>query len=68
LPLYLLQAVLVTVKTITVLSEAIDNIHKMNPTNPIETAKATSLFIGLSAVWFLTMVLYCKFTFHFNNW
>lgn len=49
-----IAAVLVTVKSITVLSEAIDNIYKMNPTNAIiETAKAASLFIGLSAVWFL---------------
>ena len=49
-----IAAVLVTVKSITVLSEAIDNIYKMNSTNAIiETTKAASLFIGLSAVWFL---------------
>ena len=49
-----IAAVLVTVKTMTILSEAIDNIYKMNATNAIvETSKAASLFIGLSAVWFL---------------
>ena len=49
-----IAAVLVTVKTITVLSEAIDNIYKMNAANAIvETSKAASLFIGVSAVWFL---------------
>ena len=38
----------------TLLSEAIDNIYKMNATNAfIETSKTASLFIGLSAVWFL---------------
>jgi hypothetical protein len=37
-------------RTITILSEAIDNIYKNISTNIIgEVAKTTSLFIGLSA-------------------
>ena len=41
-------------KTITVLSEAIDNIYKNISTNIIgEVAKTASLFIGLSALWFI---------------
>lgn len=45
---------IVNYKMISILSEAIDNIYKMNTSNIIkETAKATSLFIGLGAVWFV---------------
>lgn len=42
------------VKAFTVLSEAIDIIYKTNLTNKVwEVAKTASLFIGLSAMWFL---------------
>ena len=45
---------IVNFKTISVLSEAIDNIYKMNASNMLkEAAKETSLFIGLGAVWFI---------------
>ncbi|MBK7735019.1 MAG: hypothetical protein IPI36_07175 [Chitinophagaceae bacterium] len=41
-------------KAINVLSEAIDNIYKNVANNIIgEVAKTASLFIGLSAVWFI---------------
>jgi hypothetical protein len=49
-----IAAVLVTAKSIVVLVESIDNVYKINFINPVaEIAKATSLFTGLSAVWFL---------------
>lgn len=41
-------------RTITILGEAIDNIYKNISTNIFgEVAKTASLFIGLSALWFL---------------
>lgn len=49
-----IAAAFVTAKTMNVLSEALDNIYKMNATNTfLETSKAISLFIGLAAVWFV---------------
>ena len=49
-----IAASIVNSKTISVLSEAIDNIYKMNIPNMLgESAKATSLFIGLGVVWFV---------------
>ena len=49
-----IAASITTGKTVTVLSEAIDNIYKNVSTNIIgEVAKTASLFIGLTAVWFV---------------
>jgi hypothetical protein len=56
-----LAATFITSKTIIVLSEAIDNIYKMNSSNAIvETTKAASLFIGLAAVWFVIWYIIAK--------
>lgn len=47
-------ATITIAKTIAILTEAIDNIYKNFTTNIIgEVAKMTSLFIGLSAFWFI---------------
>ena len=63
-----IAAALVTVKTMTILSEAIDNIYKMNATNAIvETSKASSLFIGLSAVWFLVWYFIANLLYTLNT-
>lgn len=49
-----IAAIITTSKTISMLSEAIDNIYKYVSNNVIgEVAKTSSLFIGLSAVWFM---------------
>ena len=49
-----IAASIVNSKTISILSEAMDNIYKMNPPNILgESIKAISLFIGLGAVWFV---------------
>lgn len=50
----LLAASLTTAKAISFLAEAIDNIYKIGSPNLTgEAAKTASLYIGLSAVWFL---------------
>lgn len=49
-------------RTITILNEAIDNIYKTISTNIIgEVAKTASLFIGLSAVWFIVWYFVSNF-------
>lgn len=50
------------VKTISLLSEALDNIYKSNSTNLAwEVTKISSLFIGLSIAWFLVWYLVANF-------
>jgi len=51
--LFIASAIIMT-KAVTILNEAIDNIYKNISINVIsEVAKTASLFIGLSAFWFL---------------
>lgn len=49
-----LSGSLITAKAISIFSEAVDNIYKINSTKAIlESFKTGSLFIGLSIVWLL---------------
>jgi hypothetical protein len=49
-----LSGSLIAVKAVSVFSEAIDNIYKINPGNSLlECFKIGSLFIGLSLVWLI---------------
>lgn len=53
-----ISASLLIAKAISILSESVDNILKMNITNPIsEIFKASSIFIGLTAFWFVIWYL-----------
>ncbi|HEY4194578.1 MAG TPA: hypothetical protein VGM63_03525 [Mucilaginibacter sp.] len=52
---------LIAAKVVTFLDEAIDNIYKMNSSNPaLAIAKASSLYIGLSVAWFLLWYFIAK--------
>jgi hypothetical protein len=44
----------VQIKSITIMSEAVDNIYKIQSTNVVlEIFKTTSIFIGMSSLWYL---------------
>lgn len=57
-----IAASIVNSKSISILSEAMDNIYKMNTQKILtESIKAISLFIGLSVVWFVIGVYVANF-------